>query len=163
MSLQHDILRQKWGANIDKVSFARLFPCLLQEWEQAVGKRIVSVMHPQGAPDVQVVVFDDNTVLLAATGKARPQPAEILACLRFMRGQLQPFYPEAYRELDKLEQADLELKRQARLQNILGAVRNNIGGIPELYQELPALLAGLQAGVAAPGCDLPSDDGMATP
>jgi hypothetical protein len=78
-----------------------------------------------------------------------PAPADILRVLAVLRPLLEEHYREAYAQLDELAATDAELARQARMSNILGAIRNNIAQMPELYEQIPRLLDELGNGAPA--------------
>jgi hypothetical protein len=134
---------QKWQANKDKVVFAKAFPGMLRTRED-VGDRD---MHDDVLLDADrafmAAIFTDGCFLIEIMER-EPYAEEILEALQFLRGRLEPFHREAYAELDELAATDRELTRQARKANILGAIRNNIAMIPELYDEIPRLLEELR-------------------
>jgi uncharacterized protein YhaN len=92
-------------------------------------------------------VYTDGCFLIEVSGR-KPTPADILKALWLLRDRL-PEHAAAYAKLDELAAADRELTRLARKENILGAIRNNIAMLPELYEEIPRLLDELRAGTAA--------------
>lgn len=128
---------EKWQANREKVTYAKSFPGLLSAWSEVRGKRVETVV-PVDDRAFFVLIFDDKTFLI--TGVSESEPAQILEALRAARHVLEPVYPEAYRSLDQHTLRDKELTRKARLENILGAIRNNLAQIPELPSELEKLL-----------------------
>lgn len=132
---------EKWQANREKVARAKSFPGQLSSWAGAAGKRVENVILVDGHP-VSVVIFADKTFLIAAS--VEPEPAQILAALLAARSRLDSAYPQAYRELDDHISRDKELTRKARLDNIIGAIRNNLDQLPELPDALEKLLADLK-------------------
>jgi hypothetical protein len=53
---------------------------------------------------------------------------------------LEPRHREAYAEYDRLARVDKEALRSARLENIIGAIHNNLELIPELKDRLRELV-----------------------
>jgi len=130
-------VEKKWQANEKKVSFARGFPGQLSGWEAARGKEISHVVTIEGR-SVSVIVFTDETFIIHAV--AHLSPADLILALLTSRSLLEAYYPEAYMLLDGHIAEDRELQRMARLENIIGAVRNNLPQIPELKETLKRFL-----------------------
>ena len=57
-----------------------------------------------------------------------------------MATRLRALYPDAYREYEALAQRDREATRAARMENILGAIHNNVDDIPDLKDRIRALV-----------------------
>lgn len=132
----------KWKANRDKVSFVRAFPGRLLDEQQAVGRTVSSVVRVVDSPGLSVTVFTDFSFIIGC-GIGDPSPTDVIRALRAIRPIVGDDLAEAFAHLDDLTSADIELTRLARLENILGAIRTNIGRIPELHTEIPRLLARL--------------------
>lgn len=146
-------IERKWRANMEKVAFAKEFPAMLRSAADAEGRDVREVVVIDEESSLQATLFTDGTFVLE--GSSPPNPADIMKALWTLRERLEPFHREAYAQLDALAAADRELTRQARKENILGAIRNNIAALPELYDEIPKLLDELRSG-APPTCS--SDD-----
>ena len=56
------------------------------------------------------------------------------------RARLEPLYPDAYAEYDVLAQRDARATRTARMENIVGAIHNNLQEIPELQDRIRSLV-----------------------
>ena len=133
-------IQDKWKANQAKVAFARKFPGLLTTWDACLGKSIreaISLNKRAGT----LLIMSDNTFTVASS--LDPTPAELQEGIRTAKPVLGAVYPEAYRELEHWTETDRELTRRSRLENILGAIKNNMADIPELKKEIAALLARL--------------------
>ena len=68
------------------------------------------------------------------------EPQELTAGLLEARDLLEPTHPEAFAEYDRLDQIDNNAGRIARMENILGAIRNNLEQIPELKDHIRQLV-----------------------
>jgi hypothetical protein len=68
------------------------------------------------------------------------EPYELGEALQAGRSYLEPKHPEAYLGYDQLLKKDKDAQRTARLENILGAIRNNMEQIPELKDRLKDLV-----------------------
>jgi hypothetical protein len=130
-------VEKKWKANQEKVAFAKAFPGMIQRWEETVGRPVKAVVQVDGRP-ITLLVFEEGR--FAFVSPPEPQPAELLAGLAAARKHLEPYHAEAYASLDRLAEEDRRLKKMARLENIIGAVRNNLPEIPELKESLRRLL-----------------------
>lgn len=126
-------VEKKLKINAEKVSFAKAFPGLLKNWEMASGKTIKQVV-PMNKGKTNLVIFTDATFIFAPLLDVQPAVliASLLAAKPFLEGQHQT----AYEILDRLMAEDKEMQRMARLENIMGAIRNNLPQIPELEKEL---------------------------
>jgi len=136
---------RKWEANREKVAYARQFPGMVSDLKETVGKTVAEVRESVGAPGLTAIIFTDLTFHLTHNGR-EPVPADLLRALEELRPLLASGHGDAYRRLDELSRVDRELSRRARLENILGAIRTNIGAMPELGERVRALLDELDAG-----------------
>jgi hypothetical protein len=127
---------EKWAANRAKVEWAMNFPGLLREWRDARGKTVDTVVEG-GAVDV--VIFTDGTFAFVPSQDL--DPASVVAALAAVRPLLERVHAAGYAELDRLAARDRDLGRRARLENILGAIRNNATDIPELKDAVRRLAA----------------------
>jgi len=130
-------IEDKWKANADKVAFAKSFPGLLWDWERAIGKKVERVNKKDGG-GADLVIFEDGTFILVPLSEL--PPGDIMKTLLAGRPFLEPYHPDAFQQLDRHIENDEEMKRKARLENIIGAVRNNLPQIPELKEALRNLL-----------------------
>lgn len=136
-------VEKKWRANQEKVAFAKGFPGRIREPGQMTGRTVKTVV-PISGRSLSVVVFENGEYLFLPTTEVLP--ADLLAALEETRGELEPFHQTAYRTLDALTQEDRQCQREARLENILGAIRNNLPQIPELKEAVRRLLDELDSG-----------------
>lgn len=130
-------VEKKWKANQEKVGFAKGFPGMIAAFEKLAGRKIEAVVPIEGK-QVTLLILEKGE--FAVISSMEPQPAELLAALEKARSYLEPHHPEAYASLDRLWEIDRETQRVARLENILGAIRNNLPQIPELKEELRKVL-----------------------
>jgi hypothetical protein len=121
----------KWQANARKVAYARAFPGRLASSTEAIGKTVRDIVSAEG---VSAIIFSDGTFYVFAPSEIMPGP--LLKVIASARPLLETSHLEGYAELDRLSAYDREMAREARLQNILGAVRNNLPEIPELKEAL---------------------------
>jgi hypothetical protein len=68
------------------------------------------------------------------------QPKELGEGLAAARSALEPRHPEPYKEYDRLVKQDKDATRAARLEKIIGAIRNNLEQIPELKDRIRQLV-----------------------
>ncbi len=128
---------EKWKANEAKTDFIIKFPGRMRAWEDCRGKTIEHVIPlPKGSDTV--LIMTDHTFLIVSSFE--PNTQTIQEALAVVRSHLEVHYGEAYLELERLTEADQDLTRKSRLENILGAIRNNAPDIPELKKELQKLL-----------------------
>ncbi len=130
-------VEKKLKINAEKVSFAKAFPGLLKNWETASGKTIKAVV-PMNKGKTDLVIFTDATFIFAPSLDL--QPAVLIASLLTAKPFLEGQHQTAYEILDRLMVEDKEMQRMARLENIMGAIRNNLPQIPELKKELQHFL-----------------------
>lgn len=128
----------KWKANMEKVAFMKQFPGLVMDWSATVGKSIQSVTPLKDKAGKVVIVFQDGA--FAVSSAIAPDPSDLKEALNEARGHLEKVHQSAYAEYDRLTAKDLELQRAARLENILGAIHNNLPNIPELKDRLKELV-----------------------
>ena len=128
----------KWKANQEKVAFLKQFPGLISSWDHTVGRTVESVKVLQAKPDRAVVVFSDGGFVLVSSPGIEPQ--ELTLGLLEARDILEIKHPDAFVEYDRLHKIDQEAGRVARLENILGAIQNNLEEIPELKDRIQALV-----------------------
>ncbi|MCC2639789.1 MAG: hypothetical protein K0S45_202 [Nitrospira sp.] len=129
---------EKWKANMEKVAYMKAFPGLLDTWEQLAGKTIEAVTPLTSKTGAAALVFTDGSFVLAPPMAA--EPYELGEALQASRRYLEPRHREAYAGYDRLLKKDKDAQRAARLENILGAIRNNVEQIPELKDRLKDLI-----------------------
>ncbi len=120
----------KWKANLQKVAYLKTFPGWLSTWEQGIGSTIEQVLSIPEQASHKVLLLSHHKFIV--TPDAHTEPQMVTAGLLAARKQLESTHPEAFREYDRLTQADQEEGRKARLENILNAIDNNLERIPEL-------------------------------
>ena len=128
----------KWKANMEKVAYMKTFPGLLHAWDQLVGKTVETVLPLTSKSGSAAIVCTDGSFLVVPL--LRPEPYELGEALQVGRAHLEPKHAEAYAGYDQLLNKDKEAQRTARLENILGAIRNNADQIPELKDRLAELI-----------------------
>ena len=130
---------EKWKANQEKVSFMRQFPGLLTSWEQTIGHRVSTVTPlPRQSGTAAVLTFSNET--FAVVEHISQEPRLLSEAFPAIQDHLATHYPEAYAEYIALKEIDQEASRQARLNNIIGAIHNNVEQIPELKDRLRSLI-----------------------
>ena len=147
-------VEKKWQVNREKVAWAKSFPGFLKSPLDAIGLTLRKIIPLEKEPFF-ILLFDNGRILLI------PAPAEILPpgileALQRARTDIEPFHREFFAKLDRLSGEDREMQRLARLENIVGAIRNNARTIPELKDTLRVLLSELEAG--EPGSACPPED-----
>ena len=128
----------KWKANMEKVTFLKQFPGLITSWQQAIGHTIQQVKVIKSKPQSAVLIFSNGSFVVVSLPTSEPQ--ELTAGLLEARDLLEPNHPEAFAEYDRLDQVDNNAGRIARMENILGAIRNNLEQIPELKDKIRQLV-----------------------
>lgn len=131
-------IEAKWKANQDKVSFLKKFPGLLSSWSQTIGHTIQHVKVIKSKPQSAVLIFSDGSFVIVSFPTSEPQ--ELTAGLLEARDLLEQQHPAAFVEYDRLDQLDKNASRIARMENILGAIHNNVEQIPELKDRLRQLV-----------------------
>lgn len=149
-------IEKKWQVNREKVAWAKSFRGLLRSPADAVGLTLRKVV-PLDKEPFSILLFDEGRILLTPA-PAEILPPEILEALERVRPDLEPFHGDFYRELDRLAGEDREMQRLARMENIVGAIRNNIRTIPELKDTLKGLLSELDAGESGSACSPETQD-----
>lgn len=129
---------EKWKANREKVAYMKAFPGLLHRWEQLAGKTVEAVMPLKSKSGSAVLICTDGS--FAVVPLLAAEPYELGEALQAGRGHLEPRHPEAYAGYDHMQKKDKDAQRTARLENILGAIRNNMEQIPELKDRLRDLV-----------------------
>jgi len=124
--------------NSEKVSFVKAFPGRLKDWEAAVGKHIRDVVKLEKGAAGLVIFSDASFLPVSCSGQ---EPGLLLRLLLAAQPLLAPHYPGAYARLAQLIAEDKEMQRMARLENIMGAIKNNLPQIPELREALKDFLA----------------------
>lgn len=132
------LVEEKWKANQAKVAYMKKFPGLVPAWGKARGKTIVTVTPLPSKKDAAVLGFSDGTFAVAPP--LAPEPWELAEALAAARSDLEPRHRAAYAEYDRLVNKDREALRAARLEKILGAIRNNLDQIPELKDRIRQLV-----------------------
>jgi hypothetical protein len=128
----------KWKANMEKVAFMKAFPGLLRSWDQLIGKTVEVVLPLKSKTGSTALICSDGSFLVAQP--LSPEPYELGEALQVGRQYLQPNHAEAYAGYDRLVEKDRDAQRTARLENILGAIQNNVEQIPELKDRLAQLV-----------------------
>ncbi len=130
-------IEEKWQAAKDKAVYAKQFPGMITTWEALAGKTVAQALPLKKRPFI-LLLFSDRSFAFAPPLDL--DPSDLIPCLEEARPYLEKIYPEAYRTLAELDFKNRELQRRARLEKILGAIRNNLAEIPELKDELKKFL-----------------------
>ncbi|MCS6290935.1 MAG: hypothetical protein H8K10_18410 [Nitrospira sp.] len=128
----------KWKANMEKVAFMNAFPGLLRHWEALAGKTVEAVTPLKSKAGAAALICTDGSFVVLPP--LTTEPYELGEALQAGRSYLEPKHPEAYIGYDQLLKKDKDAQRTARLENILGAIRNNMEQIPELKDRLKDLV-----------------------
>ncbi|WP_447971175.1 hypothetical protein [Nitrospira sp. M1] len=131
-------IEAKWKANQDRAAFLKTFPGLLSSWEQTVGQTVEHVA-PLGTDNGTAMIVFSNTTFVVAP-PVTTEPRDLKAGLSAGRAALEPKHPEAFAEYDRLSMLDQEAGRKARMENILGAITNNLDQMPELKDHIRTLV-----------------------
>ncbi|ULA57900.1 MAG: hypothetical protein LZF60_10018 [Nitrospira sp.] len=129
---------EKWKANMEKVAYMKAFPGLLRSWDQLIGKTVEAVLPLKSKTGSAAVICTDGSFVVVPL--LSPEPYELGEALQAGRAYLEPKHPEAYAGYDHLLKKDQEAQRTARMENILGAIQNNVEQIPELKDRLAQLV-----------------------
>ena len=127
----------KWKANQEKVAFLKQFPGLLRSWEEMTGHTISSVTSIEQS-ETKVIVLDNGS--FAIVPPLALEPKQLRDGVTAVATHLRTLYPDAYREYEALAQRDREATRRARMENVLGAIHNNVEDIPELKDRIRSLV-----------------------
>jgi hypothetical protein len=152
-------VEQKWKINREKNEHARTCPGLVSP-DQAKGKILQETLSLT-LPDqsrLTILLFEHG--LFSVVGDMSLQPAQLLPVLESVRQKIEPLFPDFYRRLDQLAEDDRRIQVLARMENILGAIRNNASSHPELLASVKALVEELESGEISPGCGVPEDQGF---
>jgi hypothetical protein len=133
-------IKQKWAANEEKTAFIKSFPGLFLSWSECLGKKIKKVVSLKDGTGAALMMEDGS---FTVAPKIDPIIHQILEVIQSLRPELASSRPEAYRKLDEKVAQDKEMTRKARLEKILGAIRNNLTEIPELKEEITKLISQL--------------------
>ncbi|KGA92683.1 hypothetical protein LptCag_2724 [Leptospirillum ferriphilum] len=147
-------VEQKWKINREKNEHARTCPGLIP-LDQAAGKMLRETLSLT-LPDrscLTILLFEDG--LFSVVGEVPLQPSHILPVLDKVREKIELYFPDFYQTLDKLAEEDRRIQVLARMENILGAIRNNASSNPELLASIKALLTEIEAEGVQPGCAVP--------
>ncbi|OOH71627.1 hypothetical protein BOX30_02290 [Leptospirillum ferriphilum] len=149
-------VEQKWKINREKNEHARTCPGLVT-LDQAAGKMLRETLSLTLSDQsrLTILLFEDG--LFSVVGEVPLQPSHILPVLDKIREKIEVFFPDFYQTLDKLAQEDRRIQVLARMENILGAIRNNASSNPELLQSVKALITEMESGGMTPGCTVPAD------
>ncbi|GJL50882.1 MAG: hypothetical protein NPIRA01_21090 [Nitrospirales bacterium] len=131
-------IEAKWKANQDKAAYLKKFPGLLSSWEQTVGQTVEHVVPLTSDTGTAMIVFSNAT--FAVSPPVTIEPRDLKAGLSAGRAILEAKLPEAFAEYDRLALLDQEAGRKARMENILGAITNNLEQIPELKDHIRTLV-----------------------
>jgi len=130
-------VEKKLRSNAKKVSFVKSFPGRLKDWDATIGKTIERVVRGDKG-EMGLIIFSDASFISLSFSEQEPGP--LLRSLLAAQLFLEPHYPEAYQTLAQLITEDKEMQRMARLENIMGAIENNLPQIPELKDALKDFL-----------------------
>ena len=114
------------------------FPGLLTSWRQTEGQTVVTVTPLRDQSATAVLTFSNGT--FAVVGDPSLDPRMLSEAIPLIQDHLASRYPEAYARYVALAEKDREASRQARLNNIMGAIHNNVEQIPELKDRLRSLV-----------------------
>ncbi len=128
----------KWKANQEKASFLKAFPGLLPSWDKTIGQTVQHIIPFSSSTGSAVIVFSNSTFGIAAPLSVEPR--DVKDGVASAREILEPQHPEAFVEYDRLSHVDQEAGRLARMENILGAIHNNVDAIPELKDHIRSLV-----------------------
>lgn len=129
---------EKWKANMEKVAYMKAFPGLLHHWTQLAGKTVDTVMPLKSKDGAAVLICTDGSFMVLPP--LTVEPFQLGEALQTSRPYLETTHREAYAVYDHLIKKDKDTQRTARLENILGAIRNNMEQIPELKDRLRDLV-----------------------
>ena len=129
---------EKWKANQAKVAFLKQFPGLIQCWEETLGQSIQSIIPLNSDSPHVVLEFSDGSFAIAPP--LETEPKFLREGIETARSALEPRHSEAYIQYDRLTEQDKEASQKARLENILGAIQNNLDQIPELKDRICSLV-----------------------
>ncbi len=128
----------KWKANQEKVAFLKKFPGLVQRWEEVQGQTVQSIIPLTTSSTFAVIIFSNGQFAISPVPETEPK--YLREGVETARTALEPFHPQAFAQYDVLANRDKSATRAARLENILGAIHNNIEQIPELKDRIRSLV-----------------------
>lgn len=131
-------VEEKWKANFEKVAFMKQFPGLLGNWQALERKTVEAVIALKGKQGAAAIIFTDGTFTVAPPMVT--EPYELGETLTVGRALLEPKHAASFAEYDRLVKQDKDALRSARLEKIVGAIRNNLEQIPELKDRLKELV-----------------------
>jgi len=129
---------EKWKANQEKVAFLKQFPGLVHTWEEVQGQNVQSIIPLGSNATLAVLVFSHGNFIVAHAPETEPK--YLREGVETARQTLEPIHPDAFAQYDVLAGYDQEATRVARLENILGAIHNNVDQIPELKDRIRSLV-----------------------
>ena len=128
----------KWKANQDKAAFLKQFPGLVRVWEDVEGQTVESVISLKVSTPFAVIIFSNGQ--FAISHAPETEPKYLREGVETARTALEAVHPEAFAQYDDLADRDKSATREARLENILGAIHNNVEQIPELKDRIRSLV-----------------------
>ena len=128
----------KWQANQEKVAFLKQFPGLVHTWEEIQGQTVQSVIPLKSNSKFSVLVLSNGNFTIAHAPETEPK--YLREGIETARPTLEPLHSEAFAQYSVLADRDNEATRTARLENILGAIHNNLEQIPELKDHIRSLV-----------------------
>jgi len=128
----------KWKANQEKVAFLKQFPGFVRTWEEIQGQTVQSIIPLDSNPKMFVLVFSSGRFTLSHAPETEPK--YLREGLETARPAIEPLFPDAFAHYDELAERDQQATKTARLENILGAIHNNVQDIPELKDRIRSLV-----------------------
>ena len=129
---------EKWRANQEKVAFLKRFPGLVHTWEEVQGQTVQSIIPLKSEATLSVLVMTNGNFTIAHAPETEPK--YLREGIETARPTLEHIHPEAFAQYSILADRDKEATRTARLENILGAIENNLEQIPELKDRIRSLV-----------------------
>ncbi|MAT38542.1 MAG: hypothetical protein CL946_02935 [Ectothiorhodospiraceae bacterium] len=145
--MKESAVEKKWQTGRAKVEYMKEFPGML-----APDARTDSGETHTIREGITLHIYDDGA--FAFSPDLRNDPAMLGQSLLAARDLLGSAHADAYTKLDALIEEDDRMKRLARREKLLSAIANNIAEMPELREEIPALLNKVER--EGPGCDVTS-------
>ena len=128
----------KWKANQEKVAFLKQFPGLIQTWQDTEGKTVQAILPLSSNSKISVIVFSNGDFTLAQDPETEPK--YVREGIENARPTLEMWHQDAFTHYDVLADRDKQATKSARLENILGAIHNNLHDIPELKDRIRSLV-----------------------
>ncbi|MCA9461957.1 MAG: hypothetical protein KC563_13640 [Nitrospira sp.] len=132
------IPEDKWKSNQRKVDFLKTFPGLTSTWEQAHGLQLESSIPFPDKKAYTALVFSQGH--FGVSSFLQNEPQLLSKGLQLVRPFIEKYRPESFTRYDHLHALDQEMGRQARLQNIMNAITNNMEAMPELKSRIRDLV-----------------------